>query len=208
MIAGESVAVSEGIEMQVIADIMAEAKAIVKEVAKKQEKGEEEVKKQRTGRPTKFRKEMVKDAKKLSSIFCPSYQDFANFWEVDKATVQRWARKHKDFRTAIERGKSVAKRKLHQTMYDLACSGNLGALIFTLTNKFGDEWSDKRALVNNKIVTGVQITENNPGEVRKHVDSLDKAGRERLIKIVNRVEGEVKREEEAEKTGGQDESQG
>jgi len=210
MIAGEGLTVTEDIHMVVESDIIAEVEKIAKDAGESGKKGKtkEEVKdvpRQKTGRPTKFKKEMIADAEKLASIFCPSKEDLASYWGVGVASINRWIQKNPEFRKALEQGKSKSKRKLTETLYNLAIGGNLQALIFTLTNKFGDEWTDRKAVINNTVTAGVQITENQPSDVRKHVDSLGQADRKTLVSIISRVEKEVQKEKaesEEQKTDG------
>ena len=196
IIVGADLTIAESVSILVEHEIISEVEKIAKGAIAKADEVKKVTPKEkthkRTGRPSKFKQSMIKDAEKLASIFCPSMQDLASFWDVGVASVDRWIRKNPEFRNALTRGKNQSKRRLTEKLFDLAMEGNLHALIFTLTNKFADEWTDKgKVNINNTISQGVNVTQNNPSEIRKHVDGLDDKGRQNLVKIISRVEKEV-----------------
>lgn len=112
------------------------------------------------GRPTKFKKEILNDVKKLAQIFCSNDCDIAAFLNVPAETFSRWKKKHPELQQFIDAGKAHAKITLSTKLFNQAKDGNMTALIFVLTNKFSDEWADKRALVNNYNVNSFRANGN------------------------------------------------
>lgn len=102
------------------------------------------------GRPTKFKKELIKDAEQLAGLGFTE-ENFATYWEISPETLRRWKRKNPDLSGAIEKGKLRANISVTKSLFNNAKEGNLSAQIFWLTNRT-DTWKDRRALVNNKIV--------------------------------------------------------
>jgi hypothetical protein len=115
----------------------------------------------------KFRDKMYKEVELLGTIFCASDEDLARFWGVNPETVRRWKRKNPKFCGVIDMAKQNSKASLHSTLFRLANGKidskgvvlkepNLSALIFLLTNKYSDEWKDRRAsTVSNQIYNKV-----------------------------------------------------
>lgn len=142
---------------------------------------------------------MIEDAHKLSQIFCASYADFALYWRVDKATVSRWAKRNPDFCNAIERGRQSAKIGLQTKLVKLAKEGNLKALIFVLTNKFSEDWSDRRAVVNNKVVSGqVNITGNRKAsDVRRMVKNWSPKEKRKYLQVITQIDEDEQEDEDS-----------
>jgi len=101
------------------------------------------------GKAQKYKKEILDDIRKLANVFCANDADIAAFLGVRAETFCRWKKKHPELTEYLSRGKAQAKISLNTRMVEKAKSGNVVALIFVLTNKFPDEWQDRRALVNN-----------------------------------------------------------
>ena len=59
------------------------------------------------GRPTKYRPEFAKQARKLCKLGATN-QDLADFFEVDISTIWHWQTNHKPFFSALNLGKSEA----------------------------------------------------------------------------------------------------
>lgn len=151
----------------------------------------------------KFRDKMYKEGQTLATIFCASERDLARFWGVSEATVGRWKKRNKKFCELIEIAKQNSKQSLHSSLFRLAngleerdsegkfkgwkITPNLSALIFLLTNRYPDEWADKRAVVNNQIFNKV-------GENRSNGIELSKADREFQDRIRERF-GRLLKEE-------------
>lgn len=123
------------------------------------------------GRPTLFKKDMLKEAYALSQVFCATYHDLARYWGVSHSTVSRWVQRNPEFCTAIEKGREVSKVGLVTSLIQQGKKGNLGAIIFTLTNMFPDEWRDRRNnftnvnVNSNRVENGVGGEPETPAEV-------------------------------------------
>lgn len=114
----------------------------------------------KTGRPLKFKADMLKDIEKLASIFCAQDQHIAAFIGVPRETFSRWKARQDvglDIRHAIEKGMSKSQASLHNSLFSQAIAGNMTALIFLLTNRYPEDWKDKRAVVNNTNVNQVKV---------------------------------------------------
>jgi hypothetical protein len=110
---------------------------------------------------------MVKEALALASVFCATNEDLAKYWGVNPSTVGRWMKRYPDLCKALENAKQSAKASLQSTLFRnaqgkwdeknamFAQAPNMTALIFLLTNKFPEEWRDRRAVVNNTVVTSI-----------------------------------------------------
>lgn len=72
-----------------------------------------------TGRPTKYKAEYAKQAKKLCELGATQPQ-IADFFEVATSTVNLWAVQHKAFSDALKIGKAVADEKVEQALYHRA----------------------------------------------------------------------------------------
>ena len=121
------------------------------------------------GRPTKFKKEMVKQAEKLCELGATDCE-LADFFEVDVETIRRWKHKHPDFCGALKVGKELADARVERALYSRAVgykrdnvkifmpagAGNpvyapyveevtpdTTAAIFWLKNRKPAEWRDK-----------------------------------------------------------------
>lgn len=64
-----------------------------------------------SGRPTAYKEEFAKQAKKLSELGATD-QETADFFEVDVRTVYRWKHSHDEFCQALKSGKSVADERV------------------------------------------------------------------------------------------------
>lgn len=129
------------------------------------------------GRPTKFKSDIIKDVMALSQVFCATDEDLAKYWGISTRTLARWKAAHPEFVQAREKGLLNSKISLQTKLYKMAVeTGNMTAMIFLLTNKFPDEWKDRRAIVNNTLVNSVSV-ENE----RKINDALGNMTKEEVI---------------------------
>jgi hypothetical protein len=121
------------------------------------------------GRPTSYKPEYVKQAKKLADLGATDVQ-IADFLEVNVATLYRWRNTHKEFCEALKNGKNAADDRVEQSLYHRAvgferdtvkifCSKDgdvtqvpfremvppdTTACIFWLKNRRRDEWRDRQ----------------------------------------------------------------
>lgn len=84
-------------------------------------------------------------------------EDLAKYWKVSHDTMLRWKKRMPQFCVAIEKGRTDATVSVTKSLYNKAQEGNLTAIIFWLTNRRPDLWSDRRAVVNNTIVNKVGV---------------------------------------------------
>lgn len=121
-------------------------------------------------RPTKYKEEYAKQAYKLCLLGATD-EDLANFFEVDKATINRWKHDNPKFYDSLKRGKKIADANVADRLYQRAIGyqhkedkifNNNGeplivptikyyppdttAAIFWLKNRQKDRWRDKQEL--------------------------------------------------------------
>ena len=96
------------------------------------------------GRPTKYKKEFCDIA-----IECGregmSLAGIAAEIDVTRDTLYRWMTEHEDFSDAIKRARELALawwERVAARQATLPNSGNSAALIFTLKNRFRDDYAD------------------------------------------------------------------
>ncbi|HBA32969.1 MAG TPA: terminase [Gammaproteobacteria bacterium] len=68
------------------------------------------------GRPSAFRKEMVKQAEKLCALGATD-QEMADFFDVDVRTFYRWKNANEDFCQALKVGKQAADERVERSLY-------------------------------------------------------------------------------------------
>lgn len=122
------------------------------------------------GRPSAYRNEFAKQAKKLCELGATD-QELADFFEVDVRTVYRWKHDHEDFCQALKSGKDSADERVERSLYQRAIgyeqdevkifmpggasepvyapfrakvAPDVTAAIFWLKNRRSQEWRDKR----------------------------------------------------------------
>lgn len=71
------------------------------------------------GRPSKYNEEYEKQVYKLCLLGADD-QEIADFFEVNKATINRWKKDHKGFCASIKNGKQVADMNVAHSLYDRA----------------------------------------------------------------------------------------
>ena len=121
------------------------------------------------GRPTKYKPEYAKQAAKLCEAGFTD-NELADFFEVDKATINRWKLTHPDFCASIKAGKSPADDRVERSLYQRAIgyeqeevkifmpanasepvyakftakyAPDVTACIFWLKNRRPEQWRDK-----------------------------------------------------------------
>jgi len=131
----------------------------------------------KTGRPTKYRSEYAKQARKLCRLGATN-QDLADFFEVDIATIWHWQTRYKAFFSALKLGKEQADERVKRSLYHKAVGysyegekiiqgkeGNVTrisirehvppsdtAAIFWLKNRRPEEWRDKVEIQSQKAI--------------------------------------------------------
>jgi len=129
------------------------------------------------GRPTKFKKEFIKQAAKLAELGATD-REVADFFDVNEATIHRWKLAHPTFCESLKVGKSVADDRVEQSLYRRALGYSHDAVkimtvegsvhvepyiehyppdttaaIFWLKNRRKSEWRDKQDIEHSGGVT-------------------------------------------------------
>jgi hypothetical protein len=94
------------------------------------------------GRPSLFRLYMIKEAYKLGAIGM-NLNEIADFWTVRRVTLEKWARKHPEFKRAIKKGRTDADSSVVQGLYKKAKNGEVVPAIFWLKNRQPEKWRDR-----------------------------------------------------------------
>jgi hypothetical protein len=122
------------------------------------------------GRPTKFKPEMVDQARKLAELGATD-REAAEFFEVAEDTLYLWKHSHPKFSEALKVGKQTADERVTQSLYRRAIgykhdavkiqavdgvivetpyvehfAPDTTAAIFWLKNRRPAEWRDRREL--------------------------------------------------------------
>lgn len=68
------------------------------------------------GRPTSYKPEYAAQAEKLCKLGATD-PELADFFDVNKTTIWRWANRHEDFCTALKAGKEMADERVERSLY-------------------------------------------------------------------------------------------
>lgn len=123
--------------------------------------------KPKTGRPTKFRPEFVKQAERLANIGATD-AEIANFFEINVLTLHRWKHTNSAFCNSLKRGKEPADNAVAERLFAKATGYSYPAVkifqvdgkplivpytehvppdttaaIFWLKNRRPDQWRDR-----------------------------------------------------------------
>lgn len=71
------------------------------------------------GRPTKYLPEFVEQAKKLCKLSATD-MEIADFFGVNKATLNRWKAEHPEFRASIKTAKAEADARVERSLFERA----------------------------------------------------------------------------------------
>lgn len=71
------------------------------------------------GRPTLYKEDYAKQAKKLALLGATD-QEMADFFEVDVRTIYRWKHDHDAFCQSLKAGKDVADERVERSLYQKA----------------------------------------------------------------------------------------
>lgn len=71
------------------------------------------------GRKTLFRPHMMDEGPKLAA-YGMTMDEIAEFWNIHRATLYRWAQKHHDFRDSIKRARAQADVRIQESLYNRA----------------------------------------------------------------------------------------
>lgn len=121
------------------------------------------------GRPSKFKPEMVKQAKKLSQLGATD-RELADFFSVSVSTLNLWKIEHPEFAESLKLGKEAADARVERSLFQRAIgyshdavkifadvktgaeqvipytehyAPDTTAAIFWLKNRRPDEWREK-----------------------------------------------------------------
>lgn len=119
------------------------------------------------GRPTKFKKEFIEQARKLAALGATD-REAAEFFDVDERTLHRWKHENSEFCQSLKVGKETADNRVEQSLYRRALGYSHDAVkimsyegqvitepftehyppdttaaIFWLKNRKPDQWRDK-----------------------------------------------------------------
>lgn len=151
------------------------------------------------GRPTKFKKEMLREVTNYCLLGATD-EDLAKFLDVDVSTISSWKNSRPEFLEAIKEGKEIADANVGKSLYqratgyshpDVHISNYQGDItitditkhyppdatsaIFWLKNRQKDKWRDLRAVEHSgEIISKVQklTDEELDAEIIKHFEEL------------------------------------
>lgn len=95
-------------------------------------------KKHAGGRPSKFRPEMVEQARKLCLLGATD-REIADFFKVDVATIYRWKADNEQFCDALKVGKEAADSRVERSLYQKALGYSHDAVKIFADPKTGAE---------------------------------------------------------------------
>ena len=146
------------------------------------------------GRPTKFKKDLIKDAELLAGMGFTEY-NFATYWGISAETLRRWKRNTPDLCGAIKKGRLTANISVTKSAFNQAVRGNVTAIIFWLTNRCPEYWKNSRALINQVIGGEGDInvtTKTKNAEIRQLVSSWTPEEKKRFISVTRSLDKEFK----------------
>lgn len=135
----------------------------------------------RKGRPTLFRADLVKQAEALGAMGM-NYAEIARALAVSHDALLRWRRKYPEFDVAIKTGKEKADTQVVNSLYKLAMGDeerapNVVACIFWLKNRQPDKWADVQKVINEGFGDRLIIVTNGNGTGSQAEVKDDKAQR-------------------------------
>lgn len=110
-----------------------------------------------------FRTTMIQEAEVLCGLGFTE-ENLATYWLIRPQTLNRWKRKNPHLSSAIEKGRVNANVSVTKKLFNRASEGNLGAIVFWLTNRCPDLWKDQRFNVHNTNINSVRVDANTPIE--------------------------------------------
>jgi hypothetical protein len=155
------------------------------------------------GRPSKFKREHIEQARKLAGLGATD-REVAEFFGVSEATLHRWKHEHPEFCESLKVGKDAADARVEQSLYRRALGYSHDAVkiavnaqgevtqvpftehfppdttaaIFWLKNRRKDEWRDKQDIEHSGSVA---VTEGGISgllaAVKKEASPADQEGR-------------------------------
>jgi hypothetical protein len=72
-----------------------------------------------TGRPSSFKPEYIEQAEKLCRLGATD-EELADFFNVNRITIWRWAQRHDAFCNALKSGKEAADERVERSLYHKA----------------------------------------------------------------------------------------
>lgn len=100
-----------------------------------------------------------------------SEEQIARNMGISRSTLSEWKNRFPDISDAIKKGKEVADYEVENALFKKACSGDVGACCFWLTNRRPDKWK-------NRIKETHEVEENKKdllSDIREEMDRI-KAG--------------------------------
>lgn len=133
------------------------------------------------GRPTKYRREYVKQARKLCDLGATD-RDLAEFFGVTERTIKNWQQAHADFFQSTKVGKEASDDRVEKSLYRRATGYTFDAVkimqhegapiehnyvehvppdvtacIFWLKNRRRAEWRDRHEVAHDGTLTIEQL---------------------------------------------------
>ena len=84
---------------------------------------------------------MITEGYKLGGLGL-TLEEVADFWNVNRKSLQRWTHKHPELVFEIQKGKRNADAMVVDSLYQAAKGGNMTACIFWLKNRQPGKWKD------------------------------------------------------------------
>ena len=147
------------------------------------------------GRPTKFRKDLIKDAEVHAALGFTE-KDLAAYWGVSKRTFEYWKKRNNgELLHALLKGKLSANISITKQLFNQAITGNIKAIIFWLTNRCPEYWKHSRALIYQAIrgQGDINVTTNTRhSEIRQMVSSWTPEQKRRYVEVARALDKEFK----------------
>lgn len=96
--------------------------------------------KNKGGRPTKFKEDMIPMVEKLAGLGLTE-REIAEFFGICQETLMNYKKQHESFLEAIKKGKLKAEISMTRSLFTSGTqSGNVTAMIFWLCNRVPAKW--------------------------------------------------------------------
>jgi len=96
-------------------------------------------KKSKGGRPTSYSKVDLRQVELLAGLGLTEEQ-IASIQGISWTSLKTYKKQHAEFLAAIKHGKEKAEMQITKSLFQVACNGNLGAMIFWLCNRAPERW--------------------------------------------------------------------
>lgn len=126
-----------------------------------------EATRKKLGRPFYLKTDISREAEKLAAVGITD-EGMAIYFDISLRTFMRYKRRNQQLCHAIKKGKARAVIAVTTRLYNLAqdtgAKNQLGAIIFYLINRDGDNWKNPKAMMQQTNITKV-------GDGKKNADS-------------------------------------